>query len=257
MPTLRTTPATFSDDSIDFACPSKWSSLTQEQLRYLLFLVNHFSVDTVKTYAVCRFCGIVPQSRDTKRGWLCQVKTDRGTIRTWIQPDEFAVMTQQLDFVTKPQTFDVRLESIDGCSPVHQLLRGVAFRDYLTLENYYQAFLRTQDYRYLDKMTSILYLKDGEIKRDIKVSDEERTGTLYWYIYIKSEFNRYFPHFFIPAGGASESDPMQVMNAQIRLLTGGDITKEEQVLGMDCWRALTELDAKAHIAQEQKKHQKH
>ena len=35
------------------------------------------------------------------------------------------------------------------------------------------------------------------------------------------------------------------MNAQIRALTGGDITKEEAVLSMDTWRALTELDAKA------------
>ena len=35
------------------------------------------------------------------------------------------------------------------------------------------------------------------------------------------------------------------MNTQIRALTGGDITKERDVLSMDCWRALTELDAKA------------
>lgn len=31
----------------------------------------------------------------------------------------------------------------------------------------------------------------------------------------------------------------------IRALTGGDITKEERILKMDTWRALTELDAKA------------
>ena len=34
------------------------------------------------------------------------------------------------------------------------------------------------------------------------------------------------------------------MNAQIRALTGGDITKEEAVLSMDTWRALTELSLK-------------
>ena len=37
----------------------------------------------------------------------------------------------------------------------------------------------------------------------------------------------------------------QNMNTQIRALTGGDITKEKEVLEMDCWRALTELEAKA------------
>lgn len=37
----------------------------------------------------------------------------------------------------------------------------------------------------------------------------------------------------------------EAMNAQIRALTKGDITKEKEVLAMDCWRALTELNAQA------------
>ena len=40
------------------------------------------------------------------------------------------------------------------------------------------------------------------------------------------------------------------MNAQIRALTGGDITKEKEVMSMDCWRALTELNEKAREQQE-------
>jgi hypothetical protein len=46
------------------------------------------------------------------------------------------------------------------------------------------------------------------------------------------------------------------MNTQIRALTGGDITKEEQVLDMDCWRALTELDAKAKDYEEMERARK-
>ena len=33
----------------------------------------------------------------------------------------------------------------------------------------------------------------------------------------------------------------------------GDITKEQAVYDKDCWRALTELDAKAHDAEEFRK----
>jgi hypothetical protein len=43
------------------------------------------------------------------------------------------------------------------------------------------------------------------------------------------------------------------MNAQIRALTKGDITKENTVLKMDVWRALTELDAQAADREELKK----
>ena len=46
------------------------------------------------------------------------------------------------------------------------------------------------------------------------------------------------------------------MNAQIRALTGGDITKEEAVLSMDTWRALTELDAKAKEVEDTKRQTK-
>ncbi len=35
------------------------------------------------------------------------------------------------------------------------------------------------------------------------------------------------------------------MNAQIRALTKGDITKEKEILSLDTWRALTELNAQA------------
>ena len=40
------------------------------------------------------------------------------------------------------------------------------------------------------------------------------------------------------------------MNAQIRALTKGDITKERDILNMDTWRALTELDALAREYEE-------
>ena len=35
------------------------------------------------------------------------------------------------------------------------------------------------------------------------------------------------------------------MDAQIRALTKGDITKEKEILALDTWRALTELNAQA------------
>lgn len=47
------------------------------------------------------------------------------------------------------------------------------------------------------------------------------------------------------------------MNAEIRALTGGDITKLEAVLSADTLDALTELNAKAREAREIEKLNKH
>jgi hypothetical protein len=91
---------------------------------------------------------------------------------------------------------------------------------------------------------------------DIKAMDTaEQVGVTLWYGYVKRTFSKLWPHFFKPTGGQTVKpmDFIEQMNAQIRALTDGDITKEEIVLAADTWRALTELDAKAHDIQEIKR----
>jgi hypothetical protein len=41
-----------------------------------------------------------------------------------------------------------------------------------------------------------------------------------------------------------------VVDSQLRALTKGDITKEKEILAMDTWRALTELNALAREYEE-------
>ena len=48
----------------------------------------------------------------------------------------------------------------------------------------------------------------------------------------------------------SELSVIGSINIQLRALTDGDVTKEAAVKAIDCWRALTELDAKAKQAEE-------
>lgn len=70
---------------------------------------------------------------------------------------------------------------------------------------------------------------------------------------LKDLFARQFPEFFQSAGpaydgnllGTTPSTVEASMNAQIRALTKGDVTKESEVLALDTWRALIELNAQA------------
>ena len=41
------------------------------------------------------------------------------------------------------------------------------------------------------------------------------------------------------------SQLQETVDAEIRALTKGDITKEKEILSLDTWRALTELNAQA------------
>ncbi len=72
-----------------------------------------------------------------------------------------------------------------------------------------------------------------------------------WFTYSKAEFARQFPHFFKPVpNGGGDTDFLKLVNAQIRALTGGDVTKEKEIEQIPCWRALTELNEKAREAEE-------
>jgi hypothetical protein len=46
---------------------------------------------------------------------------------------------------------------------------------------------------------------------------------------------------------------MAMVNAQVRALTGGDVTKTQAVYDTDMWIALAELDAKAADAERQRR----
>ena len=80
-------------------------------------------------------------------------------------------------------------------------------------------------------------------------------SVFYWFASVKDLFARLYPHFFQTAsqpdnllGGSrlpSGAQIQQAVNAMIRALTKGDITKEREILALDTHRALTELDAQA------------
>lgn len=76
---------------------------------------------------------------------------------------------------------------------------------------------------------------------------------LHWYNGLKTYFADMFPDLFRRLRTTEQDeqpDLREAMLAQIRALTGGDVTKESDVLNVDTWTALAELDAKAREAKE-------
>lgn len=130
------------------------------------------------------------------------------------------------------------------------MLHGVDFGTYLRCENLYQGVLQSQSDVALQSLAALLY---PGLRKPLR--EWEQLMVLQWWSQIKEMFSGLFPHFFKPASGEDGGgvDMADVMNSQIRALTGGDVTKESEILALDTWRALTELDAKAREAEEFKR----
>lgn len=236
-------------------CPRSWKEMTQEQLRYALHVIGcgMYDPEECRIRLLLRFTGIEVLKR-SPGGWACAVRaTAEGSGKPrrhffFLQPWQVQDFIKQLEYVDSYETMDVRLESVQGFKAVDAMLHEVRFHDYLQMEKYYQGYLATKEERYALGLARLLY--PGGVTA---IDDAEMTGCIMWYSYVKKQFaSRYFRHFFRPApvAGGKTVDWLDQMNAQIRALTDGDITKEQAVYDKDCWRALTELDAKAREAEE-------
>ena len=226
---------------IDLSIPKGWQDLSDKQLRFVYRLLNgNYSLAQVKTMCLIKWS----QMRVLRQEGALFIMRYKKQVFP-ISALQIAEAIQNMEWLGDFPQFPVRLSRIGFHRPVRADFQDVSFEDFLTLDNLYQGYLQTQNKQLLQEMACILYKS-----RFIKLNQEEATSIFYWFTSMKRYFANLFSHFFTNAQegtGTSLSFKhlQENMNTQIRALTGGDITKERDVLRMDCWRALTELDAKA------------
>lgn len=147
---------------------------------------------------------------------------------------------------------------------VSPTLRGVPFADYLRLTNLYRAALQSADapkevqaaiFRDLAAIVWKAPRRAFGLLSPAAPSPGSRYALLLWLTAWHAFAARRWKHLFTASlsSTAPAHSPEQVMDAEIRALTGGDITKEADILAADTWRALSELDAKAREAAELEK----
>lgn len=254
---LTTRPSSLrADGTLSLHVPHSWAELTQAQLRYVLTLLSKgWGEWQMRTYLFARFSGI-SVLKEKKDGWLCETRLEDGKrLRFFLQLWQVQSFCDAFGYIFDGEGADNRLDHIGRYKAVDVELHGVAYSNYLTADNYFQGFLESNktDLSPLRNLARCLYLDSkGREPEEMKCTDAELMGVFLWFMWVKQKFSTSFPHLFKPAsdGGGGDYDPRAAMDAQIRALTGGDVTKEEQILCTDVWRALTELDAKAREAEE-------
>ena len=242
--------------TLNLTLPTCWQELTASQMRYVFFLLTqNYSADELKTYCLIRFGGLQVLER-TDTGYRVMYENNPHTI-TAVQ---IAEQLPHLAWLDELPLVPLRLAQIGKHYAVAADLSGVPFADYLSCDNLYTGYLQTQQNDLLREMAAILYKAS-----DITLTDEEAISVFYWFASLKAYYQRRFRYLFAPAtdSGNLLSDPSSMatklqaaMDNQIRALTKGDVTKEEQVLATDTVRALTELDAMAREYQELQKEAK-
>lgn len=244
---------------LSITLPKSWSELDDQQLYYVFNLIaDNLSSEQMKTYCLFRF-GQIRMICRYGNGYIVRKGKEEHLVNAVVITEAI----QALNFLDDVPQRPVRISKIKGHEAADAQLKDVDFQSYLFLENLYQGFLATQQHDMLQEMGRMLY--DNE---ELMMSQAEKMNVFYWWTAVKVLFSKQFPHLFttdsgntngnLVGDGRSLQQKLQdAMNNQIRALTKGDITKEEQVMKMNLWRALTELDNLAREAIELNAKMKH
>ena len=230
---------------LKISTPKSWQVLTPPQLKYILTLqAQGIPSGTIQVSAFLHFAGLKIYKTE---GEFLRLRAGMKVYR--VKASDIAMAAMALDFITDPPTTPQLLPELADKQAKDAELHGVPFAHYLQIENYMQQYLRTKDATLLTPVLALLY-EDNLQEEDI--DDTARYMVLHWYNGLKPFLAQTFPDLFRPVAGAEGEEPdlQEIMLAQIRALTGGDVTKEEQVLNVDTWTALAELNAKAREAKE-------
>ncbi len=223
--------------------PRSWAELSPLELEQVYRIMATVTTDALLLAVFRKLAGIRIVREMPDGGFLC-VAGDRDFILT---PEQMLAVYDELEWLSTPGNTPVRLDNMRGCSAVDAQLHGVKFGDYLALENSYQGYLHSRQEKALRGAAAILYPGLAITK---PLCDLERFVILQWLVQLKNMFAGIFVNLFKVDGGEGDVSPLEIMNNEIRALTGGDVTKESIVLDTDCWRALTELDFKAKEAED-------
>ena len=205
-----------------------------------------------KIDAVIHFAGLKAVGESTKLPLMYYENNISGSVVLF---EEMAAAVATLDFLDEPPQNPMRPEELRGFAAVRADIQDLPFGRYLTLENCYQGFLSTRNGKALDYAAGILYPGfEGELEA------RERYMLLLWLAGLKNLLSRVFCELFRPGEGAAAYDtPTQhdIMVAQMRALTGGDVTKMQAVRDAATWDSLEELNGKAREARERQAKIKH
>ncbi len=237
--------------TINFNVPQGWHELSDEQLRYAFTLIaENFTSEEVKILCLFKWSKSRVLKHKARNLFILQQRNDIFEIT----PIMLAEILPHIDWLAQVPTYPVRLSKIRRHIAIPADFQDVPFQSYIMADNLYQGFLHTKSDDLLDQLASVLY------GAAMKLMPYQRINVFYWMASLKTFFARRYPDFLHPTQseqdnffGPSPQSVEDAMNAQIRALTKGDVTKEKEILALDTWRALNELNAQAREYHEMNK----
>lgn len=248
MKTERKTPPI----SFNVKLPTSWEELTQEQLLAVFRLMAYGeSGHALMTQAFLIFAGLEPEGEDIYRnyaGFLFKIGVNQIT-----------AAALHLEYLTTPPTAAVRLDYAEDGTPCKTGadFEDATFGEFLHTDGLFLMYLNNPGAN-ADRLAEIAIMLYPDITDAAAASPLMNANIIIWLSGLKKQLAGMYPHLFSAPAAAGYEEIHEETAARsrratlsmIRALTGGDITKENDILLAPAHNALYELNEKAREAKE-------
>lgn len=242
---------------INFTVPQGWHELSNRQLRYIFTLMkDEMFFDEIKTLCLLKWGGAKLIGRQANNNFL--LRKNKWLFE--VTPNTIAELLPFFKWLDNVPDYPIRMSRINGRKAIAADFQGVPFETYIVCENFFQGVLTVKNNEQRNALLADLggILYPGISRKFLLKHDWALIAIFYWMSSLKNYLSLRYKYFFQPTGNSNTQLPnsntlQEAMDAQIRALTKGDPTKEAEILQLDTWRALTELNAQAREYQEMQK----
>jgi hypothetical protein len=259
--------------TVNLKIATKWKELKPKQLKYIASLHNlECTENEYLTYAFLHLAGLKVASGEMR------YDNYEGIGFQWFKTKgekPFILNTKQISIHLESVRFLLNIDEtnppkwIRFCKPCNYRLFKTKLRQYLTIENFYQAYDHTKDEKYLDKFIASIYkhpwqrFKDDKINKRARkfrsVSKDTKIAVFLFYggvrVFLKKQYSALFDS---NSDNSNEKPDMrQLFRNVLRTLNKGDVTRNEAIFNSDTHDALSELEASVIEVEKIKKQRKH
>lgn len=239
---------------IQLTLPKRWGDITPGQLRKLaLLFLRYQNKPEFLTRCFFLFSGwrIVRWRMWEKQDGLYFYFRKQKTGTFMVSSNLFHDLVNNFQWITQGFQMLHFTPKLSGFKDPGLYLYSISLEQFLTAENYYNAFVETGDFKKLNAMVACIYSEDfgqmnlkKEAKRVGRRRISDRYSVFIWFSGVKSWLRNKFPYVFSGSDSNEMVAPDAVILNLLSSLNEGDITKNQKILKTRMHEAFHELNSK-------------